>query len=143
MGDSVGGGFAVSSGLPYLRGVMAENSEKSKRFAAGGVQAGGSGEVALGEAGLGVEESGRRAESGEMQDSMNGTGDAGTEQRQRQVLRASGVSIAGRPIEWRLHDALGLPIPSEELYQPRFRERCETCGQRLICNGCSDCGRCA
>ena len=32
---------------------------------------------------------------------------------------------------------------NEELYQPRFRERCETCGQRLICNGCSDCGRCA
>ena len=98
MGDSVGGGFAVSSGLPYLRGVMAENSEKSKRFAAGGVQAGGSGEVAPGEAGLDVEEDGRRAESGEMQDSMNGTGDAGMEKRQRQVLRASGVSIAGNAV---------------------------------------------
>lgn len=77
---------------------MAENSEKSKRFAAGGVQAGGSGEVAPGDAGLGVEESGRRAESGGMQDSMNGTGDAGTEKRQRQVLRASGVSIAGNAV---------------------------------------------
>lgn len=54
----------------------------------------------------------------------------------------SGVSFRGRPIEWRLTDALGLPIPDGELYQPRFRERCATCGQRLICNGCSDCGRC-
>lgn len=54
----------------------------------------------------------------------------------------SGMSFAGRPIEWRLHDALGLPIPEEELYRPSSRELCETCGQRLICNGCSDCGRC-
>ena len=55
----------------------------------------------------------------------------------------SGVSRAGRSIEWHLHDPLGLPIPAEEFYRPHFRERCETCGQRLICNGCSDCGRCA
>ncbi|MDM8270110.1 hypothetical protein [Thermophilibacter provencensis] len=53
------------------------------------------------------------------------------------------MSRAGRSIEWHLHDPLGLPIPAEELYRPHFRERCETCGQRLICNGCSDCGRCA
>lgn len=55
----------------------------------------------------------------------------------------SGVSRAGRSIEWHLHYPLGLPIPAEEFYRPHFRERCETCGQRLICNGCSDSGRCA
>ena len=77
---------------------MAENSEKSKRFAACGVQAGGSGDVWPGDAGLGVEESGRRAESGEMQDSMNGAGDAEAGKRQRQVLRASCVSIAGNAV---------------------------------------------
>lgn len=54
----------------------------------------------------------------------------------------SGVSFRGRPIEWRLTDALGLSIPDEGLYQPHFCGRCATCGQRLICNGCSDCGRC-
>ena len=62
------------------------------------MQAGGSGEVWPGDAGLGIEESGRRAESGEMQDSMNGAGDAEAGKRQRQVLRASCVSIAGNAV---------------------------------------------
>ena len=52
------------------------------------------------------------------------------------------MSRAGRSIEWHLHDPLGLPIPAEEFYRPHFRERCETCGQRLICNGCANCGQC-
>ena len=30
----------------------------------------------------------------------------------------------------------------EELYVPHFRTNCETCGSKLICNGCSDCGKC-
>ena len=64
-------------------------------------------------------------------------------QLQSEQAYKSGVSRAGRSIEWHLHDPLGLPIPAEEFYRPHFRERCETCGQRLICNGCSDCGRCA
>ena len=28
------------------------------------------------------------------------------------------------------------------LYVPHFRANCETCGSKLICNGCSDCGKC-
>ncbi len=27
-------------------------------------------------------------------------------------------------------------------YKPIFKERCQTCGSRLICNGCSNCGKC-
>lgn len=34
------------------------------------------------------------------------------------------------------------PIPQEELYVPHFRANCATCGSRLICNGCSNCGKC-
>jgi len=37
---------------------------------------------------------------------------------------------------------LPYPIPQEELYVPHFRANCETCGSRLICNGCSNCGKC-
>lgn len=54
----------------------------------------------------------------------------------------SGVSFAGKPVEWKLCDRLGLPIPEEELHKPRFRETCLTCGSRPICNGCADCGKC-
>lgn len=38
-----------------------------------------------------------------------------------------------------LVDDWGYPIPQEELYVPHFRANCET---RLICNGCSNCGKC-
>ena len=34
------------------------------------------------------------------------------------------------------------PIPQEYLYVPHFRANCETCGSKLICNGCRDCGKC-
>ena len=33
-------------------------------------------------------------------------------------------------------------IPEEKLYKPRFRTHCLTCGMRLSCNGCADCGKC-
>ena len=29
-----------------------------------------------------------------------------------------------------------------EVYRKFFGERCQTCGSRLICNGCSNCGQC-
>lgn len=62
---------------------------------------------------------------------------------QSEQARKSGMSRAGRTIAWELTDPLGLPIPADELYQPHWHDRCARCGQRLICNGCSDCGRCA
>jgi len=54
----------------------------------------------------------------------------------------SGLSYRGRPIQFDLHDPLGLPVPPEELYVPFFSRHCETCGMQLCCNGCSKCGRC-
>ncbi len=30
----------------------------------------------------------------------------------------------------------------EEIYQPHYRAHCNTCGSRMICNGCSNCGNC-
>ena len=54
----------------------------------------------------------------------------------------SGLSFLGKPIEFELTDAWGYPIAEEKLYKPRFRAKCAHCGMRLICNGCSDCGKC-
>ena len=61
---------------------------------------------------------------------------------QSRMAYKSGVSFQGRPIRFDLRDAWGLPIPQEDRYVPHFRERCRICGRRLICNGCSDCGKC-
>lgn len=52
------------------------------------------------------------------------------------------VNHAGRRREYKLKDPLGFEIPEEVLYKAHFRERCGTCGHRMICNGCADCGRC-
>ena len=41
-----------------------------------------------------------------------------------------------------LKDTWGLPIPEEELYVPHFRQCCEECSMKMVCNGCSDCGKC-
>ena len=55
----------------------------------------------------------------------------------------SGLSFAGRPVEYKLRH------PGERLFaEPvvrrigRFRDACATCGTRMTCNGCSDCGAC-
>ncbi len=54
----------------------------------------------------------------------------------------SGLRHQGKPMEFRLTDPLGLEIPEEELYVPYFPEHCNTCSMKLICNGCTRCGKC-
>ena len=54
----------------------------------------------------------------------------------------SGLSYRGKPMDLKLRDTWGLPIPESELYVPYFGLRCESCGMRLSCNGCSRCGKC-
>ena len=54
----------------------------------------------------------------------------------------SGMSYRGKPMHFELYDEFGYPLPEEELYQPVYRERCETCSMRISCNGCSGCGKC-
>lgn len=62
-------------------------------------------------------------------------------QQTRQALR-SGMNHRGRPMRFRLVDSWGMPIPPEELYVPHYRKTCEECSMKLVCNGCSDCGKC-
>ena len=61
---------------------------------------------------------------------------------QSEMAYKSGVSFQGKPIHFDLYDSWGQPIPEEELHVPRFRQLCKTCGRRMVCNGCSDCGNC-
>jgi protein gp37 len=63
-------------------------------------------------------------------------------QVQSRMAYLSGMNYEGKPIEWKLKNPLGLEIPKQDLYVPHYRNNCEQCGSRLICNGCSDCGRC-
>jgi protein gp37 len=65
-----------------------------------------------------------------------------SKQVQSQMAYKSGISYVGRAIDWHLTDHFGLEIPQELLYTPHYRAHCQTCGSRLICNGCGDCGRC-
>ena len=54
----------------------------------------------------------------------------------------SGMNYQGKPMHFDLYDSWGYPIPEDRLYVKHYRKICETCGSRLICNGCSDCGNC-
>lgn len=54
----------------------------------------------------------------------------------------SNMNFAGKPMKFRLVDSFGDEIPQNELYVPYCGEHCEKCGSRLICNGCSQCGKC-
>lgn len=62
---------------------------------------------------------------------------------QSEMAYKSGMNFVGKPIEWKLTDRFGAEIPKEDLYVPHYRTNCEKCGSRPICNGCSDCGKCA
>ncbi len=54
----------------------------------------------------------------------------------------SKMNYQGKEMDFRLYDEFGNLLPAGSLYHPHYRENCEMCGSRLICNGCSDCGKC-
>ncbi len=61
---------------------------------------------------------------------------------QAEMAHKSGMYFKGKPIEWKLTDRMGLPIPEKELYVPYYGKNCSKCGSKPICNGCSECGKC-
>lgn len=61
---------------------------------------------------------------------------------QSKMAYKSGMQYRGRPIHFRLTDPMGFPIPEEHLYVPYFGDQCRECGSKMICNGCSRCGKC-
>ena len=56
----------------------------------------------------------------------------------------SGLQYLGKGVSFRLKPAQEQDLFGEEkeIYQKFFREICDECASRMICNGCSDCGRC-
>lgn len=54
----------------------------------------------------------------------------------------SRLSFQGKPINFKLTDEWGYPLREDQMYQPYFGERCQICGLRPSCNGCSRCGKC-
>lgn len=54
----------------------------------------------------------------------------------------SNMNYEGKKIEFKLYDEFNNLLTSEELYTPFFRNKCHTCGSKMICNGCSNCGKC-
>lgn len=62
-------------------------------------------------------------------------------QEQAKLAYALGLSFKGKPMKFKLTDRLGLPI-DENCYAPKFKKRCVPCGNRVICNGCENCGKC-
>lgn len=65
----------------------------------------------------------------------------GSELQSKQAYK-SGLSYQGKPMEFKLCNLLGMPISDERRYTPYFGDKCQTCGMKIICNGCSRCGKC-
>lgn len=61
---------------------------------------------------------------------------------QAQQAFRSGLSYVGKEPVYHLTDSFLNPLEEEQLYVPHFRSSCLTCGMRLTCNGCADCGKC-
>ena len=66
----------------------------------------------------------------------------GSKQLQNSQAFHSGMTYQGRPIHFELRDGAGRPVPAEDLYVPRFIEKCDACSFRILCNGCFLCGAC-
>lgn len=62
---------------------------------------------------------------------------------QSEMAFRSGMQYKGRTQNFKLRQAQPSFFGEENTYKKFFRERCQTCGSRLICYGCSNCGQCA
>ena len=61
---------------------------------------------------------------------------------QNQQAFKAGMNYQGKAHRFELKDSFGQPIPEEDLYVPHFIQKCEACSFRILCNGCSNCGKC-
>ena len=55
----------------------------------------------------------------------------------------SGMNYEGKAMQFKLVDSWGFPIPEECLYVKHYCDNCRECSMKLVCNGCSDCGKCS
>ena len=62
--------------------------------------------------------------------------------RQSEQAYRSGLQYQGKKIDFKLKKAEQAELFGDNVYKPLFKPRCNICGSRLICNGCSSCSRC-
>lgn len=63
--------------------------------------------------------------------------------KQSEQAFRSGLQFQGRKIDFKLKAlGQGTLFENEQWHKPYFGDRCQTCGGKLICNGCSQCGLC-
>lgn len=68
----------------------------------------------------------------------------GNKQKQSEQAFRSGLNYRNSRPAFLLTDNLGFCINTDYLYRPSFDgPPCHACGSRLICNGCSHCGKCS
>lgn len=60
---------------------------------------------------------------------------------QSEQAHLSGLSYMGKAMKFKLYDEWGYEIP-ENAHERYFSEKCQSCGMKPICNGCSRCGKC-
>ena len=61
---------------------------------------------------------------------------------QNEQAEKSDLSYSGKPLEFKLTDKWGIPVPKNELHVPHYCNKCLSCAMKPICNGCSNCGKC-
>lgn len=62
---------------------------------------------------------------------------------QSQMAYKSGLNYVGKKIDFKLElPESQIGLFENDFYEKKFREKCKVCGSKMICNGCSDCGRC-
>jgi hypothetical protein len=65
-----------------------------------------------------------------------------SKQLQSKQAYRSKMNYQGKPMVFKLINFWDEPIAEEKLYTPSYSSTCQECASRLICNGCSDCGKC-
>lgn len=61
---------------------------------------------------------------------------------QAKMAFKSNMNYEGQKLDFKLYDEFNNRLLEEDLYKPYFNDKCNTCGSKMICNGCSRCGKC-
>ena len=64
------------------------------------------------------------------------------EKTQSIMAYKANLNFVIKDIKYQLYNKYGDLLLKEDLYIPFYKESCNTCGRKLICNGCSNCGKC-
>lgn len=61
---------------------------------------------------------------------------------QAKLAKKLNLNYKGRDVKYNLYNELGRKLREDELYTPFFKEECEECSSKMICNGCMSCKNC-